>query len=50
MHVQYTLNLTNGSDQNFMDPLNFTRQGMPNKSFAELLTPKIVILNTNFCV
>ena len=41
----YTLKLTNGSDQNFMDPLNFTRQGMP-KFFAELLTPKIVIVNT----
>ena len=28
-----------------MDSLNFTRQGMP-KSFAELLTPEIVIVNT----
>ena len=28
------LKLTNGSDQNFMDPLNFTRHGM-SKSFAE---------------
>ena len=37
----YTSKLTNGSDQHFMDPLNFTRQGMP-KSFAELLTPKMV--------
>ena len=42
----YTLKLTNGSAQNFMNPLNFTRHVMP-KSFAELLTPKIVIVNNN---
>ena len=42
---RYTLKLTNGSDQNFMDPLNLTRHGM-SKSFAELLTPKNVIVNT----
>ena len=39
---RYTLKLTKRSDQNFMDPLNFTRHGMSN-SFAELLTPKIVM-------
>ena len=43
--LSHTLKLTNGSDQNFMDPLNFTRHGM-SKSFVELLTPKIVIINT----
>ena len=26
--LSYTLKLTNGSDQNFMDPLNFKRHGM----------------------
>ena len=40
---RYTLKLTNRSDQNVMDPLNFTRHGM-SKSFAELLTPKIDIV------
>ena len=42
---RYTLKLTNGSNQNLMDPLNFTRHGM-SKSFVELLAPNIVIVNT----
>ena len=41
-HFSDTLKLTNRSVQNFMNPLNF---GIP-KSFAELLTSRIVIVNT----
>ena len=45
LSVHFEIDHYNGSDQNFMDPLNFTRHGM-SKSFAELLTSKIVIVNT----
>ena len=40
----YTLKMTNGSNQNCMDPLNFMRHGMP-EAFTVLLTQKIVIMS-----
>ena len=45
--ISYTLQLTNWSNQTFMDPLNFARQGMP-KSFAELLIVKTMGNIPNF--